>query len=150
MRKALLPLSLAIIFAIAGAGSASATRNHRVGAVRNCPVAACVVDTSGQEFTYSYLRPDPCNDKPPLKTLNSGNVVYSLKNEKKGCNYDYTQVLYVDPDTSEYLVGWISSSYIPTCSKLGSSGRVPIAAITPGDDDDQPEGSEGSSDLAPP
>ena len=41
------------------------------------------------------LRPNPCNNKPPLTVLYTGDVVYDLLTAyQSGCGYTYVQVLW--------------------------------------------------------
>ena len=57
----------------------------------------------------SNLRPNPCNNKPALKVMYTGDAVYDLLVPyKSGCGYTYAQVLLPALDNGqEQMIGWM-------------------------------------------
>ena len=94
-----------------------------------CPVQACTIDTTGTYYNYAYVRPNACNNNPPLDTLYDGDVVYPLgTGYRSGCGYTYVQVLVSNGyGSSGNIVGWINAQAM-NCGNYPPPPPPPAAA----------------------
>jgi hypothetical protein len=80
-------------------------------------IPSCEITTVGTQWDYANVRSNPCNNRPAITQLYDGDVVYNLDNNRFGCGYWYTQVLYGNNN-----VGWVASQF------LDCGGNPPVAA----------------------